>query len=65
MEIIKIMEIMEIMETLQRVLMRLYGKTKKAGEINPGPAYRYRLINRRGFRALDVSTQKQHFFSQW
>ena len=35
-------------------------KQKKAGGINPGPAYRYRLINRKGFKACEVSTQKQH-----
>ena len=41
---------------------RLYGKTnnkqKKAGKLSR-PAYRYRLIKRKGFRACEVSTQKQ------
>ena len=49
------------MNALQGVLFVCMAKqeTKKAGGINPGPAYRYRLINRKGFSAREVSRQKQ------
>ena len=49
-------------ERIASAFNRLYGKTKqetkKAGKI-PGPAYR--LICCKGFRAFEVSRQKQYF----
>ena len=48
------------MDTLQGVLM---ARNKKGRE-KSRPAYRYRLINRKGFKTLDVSRQKQHFSTQ-
>ena len=40
------------------------AKQKRPGKF-PAPPIVYRLMSRKGFSSFEVSTQKQHFFTEW